>query len=60
MPLEKAVSEALDEALRNEAQSSELKTQLKQLVANWFDRNATDDDVARIVRSVHVHTEQES
>lgn len=59
MALDSAILDALDEILAKEPQRPELKTQLKQLVSNWFDRNASDDDVARLVRRVSVHTEQE-
>jgi hypothetical protein len=59
MPLDPAILDALDEVLAKEPQRPELKTQLRQLVANWFDRNASDDDVARLVRNVSVHPEQE-
>ena len=59
MALDPIILEALDEVLASEPQRPELKAQLRQLVTNWFERNATEDDVARLIRRVNVHLEQE-
>lgn len=59
MALDPIILEALDEVLAAEPQRPELKAQMRQLVTNWFDRNASDDDVARLIRRVNVHLEQE-
>lgn len=59
MSLDPAITEALDEVLAKQPQRPELKTQFKQLVANWFDRNASEDDVARLVRIISVPPEKD-
>jgi len=59
MPLDPAVRDALDDVLRDEPQSDELKSRVRQLVSNWFDHNSTDDDVIRVVRQVRVNIEQD-
>jgi hypothetical protein len=59
MPLDPAILDALDEILSKEPQQPELQTQMKQLVANWFERNASEDDVARLIKRVRVHIEQQ-
>ena len=59
MALDPIVIRALDEILAKEPQRPELKAQMRQLVANWFDRNATEDDVARLIGRVGVRLEQE-
>lgn len=59
MPLDPAILDALSEILANEPQTPEFQKQMKQLVANWFERNASEDDVARLVKRVSVRTDQE-
>lgn len=57
--LDPAILRALDDVLKREPQREELKIQMRQLVANWFSRNATDDDVARLVQRVAVRVEED-
>lgn len=59
MPLDPVILEALEETLAKQPQSEELRKQITQLVTNWFDGNASEDDVARIVRRVQVDTRLE-
>lgn len=59
MTLDPAILDALDTILSREPQTAEFQKQMKQLVTNWFERNASEDDVARLVKRVSVRTEQE-
>lgn len=57
--MDPVILDALDAILEREPQTPELKKQFRQLVVNWFDRNASDDDVARLVKRVNVNTNQD-
>lgn len=59
MPLDPIILRALEDVLAKEPQRPDLKAQMRQLVSNWFDRNASEDDVARVINRVSVHIEQE-
>lgn len=59
MTIDPTILRALDDVLSQQPQRSEVKTQMRQLVTNWFARNASDGDVARLVRLVSVQVEED-